>query len=248
MEGSQARRARELEQTQHVEGNEPMIGHEAPDPNQPTELPGSSETPRRQLEDYVARYQDEQDGISPRRRALSGVVTGAVDAVLDGLQRHWLAIVNGTLVAFIGLAVLAPIGYSLGLTGPSSAVFDAYRLVCAQTPSHSIYIGGYQMCLCSRCLAIYSSVLLGGLLLALVRGRRAVQALDWRFWVLAMVPMALDGGTQLFGLRESDLALRLLTGGIFGFATAWFMLPQVEQASAPRAATQTAIAGRDGRD
>jgi uncharacterized membrane protein len=191
------------------------------------------------------------DGIedfSPRRRAFNALVTGAVDGTLDGLRRHWLGIVNGTLIAFVGLAVLAPIGLSLGITGPSTAIFDAYRIFCAQTPSHSLFIGGYQMCLCSRCLAIYSSVLLGGLLLALVRGQRDVRALDWRFWLLAMVPMALDGGTQLFGWRESNLGLRLLTGVIFGLATAWFMLPQIENASGPRPAEQTAIAGIAGRE
>jgi len=188
------------------------------------------------------------DDLSPRRRAFNALVTGPVDATVEALRNHWLAIVNGTLVAFVGLAVLAPIGFSLGLTGPSSAVFDAYRIFCAQTPSHSIFIGGYQMCLCSRCLAIYSSVLLGGLLLALVRGQRDVIALNWRFWLLAMVPMGLDGGTQLFGLRESNLALRLLTGCLFGLATAWFMLPQIDGASGPRLARQTAIAGREGRD
>lgn len=193
-------------------------------------------------------YAQFEDDISPRRRAFNALVTGAVDATVETLRNHWLAIVNGTLVAFVGLAVLAPIGLSLGITGPSTAVFDAYRIFCAQTPSHSIFINGYQMCLCSRCLAIYSSVLLGGLLLALVRGHRDVRALDWRFWLLAMVPMALDGGTQLFGWRESNLALRLLTGFIFGLATAWFMLPQIEGASGPRVALQTSIAGRERRD
>jgi uncharacterized membrane protein len=185
------------------------------------------------------------DGVTQWRRDLGARVTEALDATLEGLRRHWLAIVNGTLLTIIGLAVLAPIGYSFGLSGPASAIFNAYRLVCAQTPSHSLYIGGYQMCLCSRCLAIYSSVLLGGVLLSLARGRRDVRALDWRFWVLAMVPMGLDGGTQLFGWRESNLGLRLLTGAIFGLATAWFMLPQVEQAAAPAMATQESIVGSE---
>jgi uncharacterized membrane protein len=221
-----------------------MIGHRTPDPDQPARagqhVPEAVRTTPRQLDDVFAL----DDSIGPRRRALSALVTGGVDATLEALRRHWLAIVNGTLIAFIGLAVLAPIGYTFGLTGPSSAVFNAYRLVCAQTPSHSLYIGGYQMCLCSRCLAIYSSVLLGGVLLALIRGRRVVHALNWRFWVLAMVPMAFDGGTQLFGWRESNLALRLLTGSIFGLATAWFMLPQVEQASTPQVAIQASDSGR----
>lgn len=167
-------------------------------------------------------------GLGPRRHGLRATLDGA----LDGLRRHWLAVVNTALGLFIGTALLAPVGYALGIGGASS-VFHAYHLFCAQTPSHSFFIAGYQVCLCARCLAIYSSVLLGGLLLALLRGRRDIGALGWRFWLLAMVPMALDGGTQLFGLRESNVALRLLTGGLFGLATAWFMLPQIEASSRP---------------
>jgi hypothetical protein len=43
--------------------------------------------------------------------------------------------------------------------------------------------------------------------------------------------MALDGFTQLFGLRESNLLLRLLTGCLFGLGTALFVLPQLDAAS-----------------
>lgn len=153
------------------------------------------------------------------------------EATLYAIRRHWLAGVNGLLGTLIGVAALVPVGYALGLTGPSDVVFHAYRIICGQTPSHSFYIGGYQMCLCTRCLAIYSSLLLGGLLLALLRHSRQIRGLSWRFWLLAMVPMALDGGTQLFGLRESNLALRLFTGALFGLATAWFLFPQIEEAS-----------------
>ncbi len=155
------------------------------------------------------------------------------EATLHAIRRHWLAGVNVLLGTLIGIAVLTPIGYALGLTGPSDVVFHAYRFICGQTPSHTFYIAGYQMCLCTRCLAIYSSLLTGGLLLALLRHAQTLQirGLSWMFWLLAMLPMALDGGTQLFGLRESNLALRLLTGALFGLATAWFLFPQIEVAS-----------------
>ncbi|HEU5344541.1 MAG TPA: DUF2085 domain-containing protein [Ktedonobacterales bacterium] len=173
-------------------------------------------------------------GISPRRQAFNQRVSAVVDGALSFIQRHWLALVNGALIVFIGIAALAPIGYSLGLTGPSAEVFTIYRFFCGQTPSHSFYIAGYQMCLCSRCLAIYSSLLAFGLLLALIRytpRRGLIRPISWKLWVLGMIPMALDGGTQLFGLHESNLFLRLLTGIIFGAMTAWFILPQIEESS-----------------
>lgn len=172
-------------------------------------------------------------GISVRRQRFSRVVTNAIDGVLGPLQRHWLAILNGALALFIGVSALGPVGYALGFTGPSSAVFDFYRFFCGQVPSHSFYIAGYQMCLCSRCLAIYSSLLAGGLILTLFRYRLYfhIRPISWKFWLLGMIPMALDGGTQLVGWHESNLYLRLLTGAIFGLMTAWFVLPQIEEAS-----------------
>lgn len=168
---------------------------------------------------------------SPRRQAFSRAVGGIVEPSLSFLLRHWLAIVNGALITFIGIAFLAPVGMALGFTAPSSAVFDIYRYFCGQTPSHSFYVSGYQVCLCARCLAIYSSLLTGGLILAMFRHRRYIQPIGWKMWALGMLPMALDGGTQLFGWHESNVYLRLLTGIIFGLTTAWFILPQIEDSS-----------------
>jgi uncharacterized membrane protein len=165
---------------------------------------------------------------SPTTRAR---LTALGDAIAVAVRRHWLAGVNTLLGTLIGVAALAPIGYALGLTGLSDGVFHFYRFLCGQTPSHSFYILGYQMCLCSRCLAIYSALLTGGILLALVRNTRAVASLDWKYWMLALVPMGLDGGTQLIGLRESNVWLRLFTGALFGLATAWFLFPLIEESS-----------------
>lgn len=163
-------------------------------------------------------------------------------AFLDGIRTHWLTIVNSLLGALLGVALLTPLGYAFGLTGLSDGVFHAYRFICGQTPSHSFYIAGYQACLCTRCMAIYGSMLIAGLTLALFRSAQ-VRPLNWKFWLLAMVPMALDGGTQLFGWRESNLFLRLLTGAIFGLGTAWFLFPQIEAASRDeRPAATTALA------
>ena len=181
--------------------------------------------PTREELDYIF------SGIGPRRRAFNEAFINGTNAASDWLRHHWLGLVNGALGAYVGLAVLTPIGYAFGLDGPASAVFRAYRIVCDELPSHSFFIGGYQVCLCARCLAIYSTMLLAGLALAFVRRRQLVRGISWWLWFVAMLPMALDGGTQLFGLRESNVWLRLLTGAIFGIATAWFTLPQIEVAA-----------------
>jgi uncharacterized membrane protein len=183
---------------------------------------------------YQPRTREEikaaMSGISVRRQRYNRLVTNAVDRILNPLQFHWLAILNSILGVFIGLSAVGPLLYALGFTGPASALFSGYRLICGQVPSHSFYIAGYQMCLCSRCLAIYSSLLVGGLMLAMYRYRPffVLRPISWKVWAIGMAPMALDGGTQLFGWHESNVYLRLLTGTIFGLFTAWFVLPQIE--------------------
>ena len=102
---------------------------------------------------------------------------------------------------------------------------------------------GYKMALCERDIAIYSSMFLFGLLFA-VTGRR-IKPLHWMLWILiGMGPIGLDGFSQLFSqmewswlsgilpYRESIPLLRVLTGALFGFATAWFAYPAIEESMA----------------
>lgn len=95
---------------------------------------------------------------------------------------------------------------------------------------------GYKVALCERDIAIYGSILLFGVLFALT-GNRLVP-LPWYLWLLlGIAPIALDGVSQLLGqpplsllpYRESTPVLRTLTGGLFGFMTAWFGYPLVEE-------------------
>ena len=99
---------------------------------------------------------------------------------------------------------------------------------------------GYKMALCERDMAIYGSILLFGLLYA-ATGRR-IKPLHWMLWVLlGMGPIGLDGFSQLFSqmnwewlasllpYRESTPFLRVLTGALFGFTTAWFAYPHMEE-------------------
>jgi uncharacterized membrane protein len=96
---------------------------------------------------------------------------------------------------------------------------------------------GYKIALCQRDMAIYGSILLFGIMFGLT-GRR-LKALPWYIWILiGLVPIGLDGLSQLLSqspfnfwtLRESTPFYRVLTGFLFGFSTAWFGYPLVEQA------------------
>ncbi|HET8905685.1 MAG TPA: DUF2085 domain-containing protein [Ktedonobacterales bacterium] len=167
-----------------------------------------------------------------RQKAISRFIERALGASVDGLTRfgrHWLLTLNVILGAIVGLAILTPILFILGQNSIASSLFALYHYICAQVPSHSYYLGGYQLALCARNLAIYSSLFAGTLIFRFVRDRLPV--LGWRLWLLTMVPMALDGFTQMFGLRESNWELRTLTGVIFGLGLCWCLLPQIEEAA-----------------
>lgn len=99
---------------------------------------------------------------------------------------------------------------------------------------------GYKVALCERDVAIWGCMLLFGLLYA-VAGRR-IPRLHWILWILlGIVPPGLDGFSQLLSqfpldwvhallpYRESTPFLRTLTGAMFGFFTAWFIFPLMEE-------------------
>jgi uncharacterized membrane protein len=106
---------------------------------------------------------------------------------------------------------------------------------------------GYKVALCQRDVAIYAALLLFGILFSLTR--RKIKPLPfWAWIVVGMVPIAMDGVSQLISqmlgnpvfnflgpisgwlsYRESTPFLRSLTGFLFGFTTGWFGYPLVEE-------------------
>ena len=96
---------------------------------------------------------------------------------------------------------------------------------------------GYKVALCQRDVAIYGSIFIFGLLFSLTK--RKIPTLPLVAWiVLGMVPIGLDGVSQIISqlpwdilpVRESTPLLRTITGALFGFSTAWFSYPVIEDA------------------
>jgi uncharacterized membrane protein len=153
-----------------------------------------------------------------------------VRAGLDWAIAHWLLLCNSLMAVYVILPLAAPALLAVGYTGPASFIYWLYSYACHQLPSHSWFPFGYQMAYCQRDTALYLAMLLGGL--AYARQRFWTRGLPWWTYALLTLPIAIDGGTALFGLRESSPLLRSLTGALFGLATAWFVYPLMDRALA----------------
>ncbi|MBT3336309.1 MAG: DUF2085 domain-containing protein [Anaerolineae bacterium] len=99
---------------------------------------------------------------------------------------------------------------------------------------------GYKMALCERDIAIYAAMLLFAIIFTLTGSR--IPPLHWAAWVLIGLGfIGFDGFSQLISqfelpflaeilpYRESTPFLRTFTGFLFGFSTAWFGIPYVEE-------------------
>lgn len=56
---------------------------------------------------------------------------------------------------------------------------------------------------------------------------KKLRPLNLIWFAVALVPLAIDGATQLTGFRESTNLLRLITGAISGGAIIWFIYPRI---------------------
>ncbi len=135
--------------------------------------------------------------------------------------------------AIAGVDGVMTFGEATGIDESNNGLLEARRFVGSERL-------GYKIALCQRDVAIYGAIILFGFVFALT-GRR-IKPLHWAGWLfIAVAPMGLDGFSQLFSqlgllfindllpFRESTPTLRVITGFLFGFGTAWFGLPYVEE-------------------
>lgn len=127
--------------------------------------------------------------------------------------------------------------HSYFLFGPSLAPQSPELIAGGMTASASLFVErafigsptvGWKVALCQRDVAIYAGVLLAGISYAFVR--RRARPLPFKVFVLLVLPMAVDGLTQLVGWRESTWLLRTVTGALFGGAAVYLAYPYVEDA------------------
>jgi uncharacterized membrane protein len=176
---------------------------------------------------------------------------------------HWLALANGLTAIFLALAFLAPVLLHLGQSQLADLIYRAYLLTCHEWPFRAYFLFGpqatysaaelrasgiesiytfrgspelgYKVAFCARNVAIYAAILGAGL--AYARLRPALPTLSFRGYTLLIAPMAIDGFSQLAGLRESTWELRTLTGVLFGAASVWLLYTRLDLLIAARLPT-----------
>jgi uncharacterized membrane protein len=181
------------------------------------------------------------------------------DRVIYQVARHWLALMNLFWGLYVVLPLLAPVMMDAGWTLPAKAIYTIYRPACHQRPERSYFYGGpefiytkeeleaagvdvhplardignetvgWKVAFCERDVAIYGTIFLIGLVYAVVRKRLKNWRMKFRYFLLFLVPMGIDGTLQLFGVYESNWLARTVTGVVFGVGAVFFAYPYVDE-------------------
>lgn len=181
------------------------------------------------------------------------------DKAIFQLAKHWLALINVFWFLYVGLPVLAPVLMDAGYEFPAKVIYTLYRPACHQRPTRSYFVGGPQMvytpeeleaagvdthplsrhigneqvgwkvAFCERDVAIYGSLFFAGLVYALIRGSLGKWKMKFRYYLVFLIPMGIDGVLQLFGVYESNWIARSVTGAIFGIGSVLFAYPYLEE-------------------
>jgi uncharacterized membrane protein len=177
-------------------------------------------------------------------QADGAIQPAAADRVAQWLLRQWVWVIAGLLAIYAGLPWLSPLLRSLGFDRAGRLIFRLYSTLCHQLPERSFFLGGYQVCYCHRCTALYSSLLLLSVLYGLGRWRWTISR---RALLLLTLPMAIDGVWHVLddllptlGLRSADSSvgslnfwLRMITGALFAAGVVLWGYPQLQRATQP---------------
>ena len=160
----------------------------------------------------------------------------------DGVQwglSHWLLLVNGGAILYAGLPWLSPLAKASGHPLIGELLFRIYTPLCHQLPERSFFIYGHQVAFCHRCAAMYSSIVVAGLLFGLLR--RRIRPASLKIGGLLLLPILIDGLTHMvddlsgLGFRGGGDAigtpnfwLRMITGALVGIAVLLAVYPRVE--------------------
>ena len=137
-------------------------------------------------------------------------------------------IVLGVVAAVPALILTAAAACSAAIASGASMQWRlAFRLMCHGIAHRCLMLFGVPMPICARCTGIYLGMLGGVLLFPFAFFLRA--RIMSKAALLAVMPLMIDGTTQLLKIRESTNALRLSTGALAGLAFGLWVLSAIER-------------------
>lgn len=138
------------------------------------------------------------------------------------------AFVAAIPVVILSAATLCTAAIANGAPAKLRLVF---RVLCHGIPTRSLELFGTPMPLCARCTGIYLG-LLAGLIAFFILPRIQERMLRIAMYV-AVLPMAVDGITQMTTLRESTNGLRIVTGFVAAIVFGIWILEAIEKRESP---------------
>jgi uncharacterized membrane protein len=127
------------------------------------------------------------------------------------------------LLVILVSAILAPYFETNLMVNQYQLIYLHLGKICHQFPTHSLYIFGSNMGLCSRCFSIYSILFLSAIFLIYFDIK-----LSWSyrcFVVVALIiPLLVDGLTQYYNIRESNNYIRVVTGTLAGLGSSILLI------------------------
>ncbi len=124
------------------------------------------------------------------------------------------------VASFVVLSLLAPY-LEYQRMEISEGLYAILRLFCHQISTRSFWIVGSNLGVCARCFGLYISFLSTWLLLVVRLKRHFL----WKWGIVLIIPILLDGITQTLGLRMSTNYLRFSTGVLGGAGLAILFFP-----------------------
>lgn len=137
-----------------------------------------------------------------------------------------VAMLFATANCFIVVAaLLVPYCFNNGAAIIGSFLKFLLSGICHQYQPRCLVIFDLQTCLCARCFAFYAANMVFAIIYAAIRlPNRPISFITLSVLVL---PLVIDGTTQLLGFRTSTNAVRVATGLLAGVGTAAAILPFV---------------------
>lgn len=158
----------------------------------------------------------------------------APGAGIMGLLGTRVRMPGGLEISFFQMGLVAAIVfYALAIPGDFHFKLTAMGFgVCHQISTHSYFIGGHQLPLCSRCSGIYLGALASVGMLIFLRRKASGLPVGHMLAILgvffgAMVVDGLDSTLQTFGsaIYDTNNLIRLFTGALSGIAVAFMVYP-----------------------
>lgn len=148
----------------------------------------------------------------------SQIATLAMGIKAQQLEMYFLLLAL-SLVVFV--IALGPGLFNSASVGILSWQHEAFHLLCHQNSDRSYFIGGAKMAVCSRCIGIYSSFLLGVLIMPLIpRFFLVINRKILQLIIVAIVINFLDVLGNGIGIWTNTLHSRFFLGAFFGLSLA----------------------------